>query len=220
MKSSNVCSLFSRVVVLSISLSLICVQSAFAFALPGTVSAGEITVSGSKEGAERPFVVVNGERAFSGRTFFSDGKVETTDGTTATVNLGKLGRIQLAPSSSLTLSFAEGRIAGTLSKGNVSVSNTEGVAVTIDTPNDSVRNEGTSASRFSVSVADGKTAVAIENGTVRSNGGTLAKQDDDDDDDDDNWKAWAWVGVIGGIIGTVIIWKVLDDEDEVVSPVR
>ena len=222
MKSSNVSSLFSRVMVLSLSLSLLSVQSVFAFAVPGSsVSAAEITVNGKKGVAERPFVVVNGQQAFSGRTFFSGGNIETTEATSATINLGKLGRIDLSPSSSFTLSFSEGRIAGTLSKGNVSVSNTDGVAVSIDTPHDSVRNEGTSSSRFTVSVADGKTRLAVENGTVRANGGLTARQDDDDDDDDDDdWKVWAWVGVIGGVIGAIIIWKALDDDDEIVSPVR
>lgn len=220
MKSSNVCLVFSRLIVFSLSVSLVCVQSMFAFALPAKGAAGaEITVTGQRDGAERPFVVVNGERAFSGRTFFSNGTISTTETSSATVSLGKLGRIILAPSSSMSLTFSEGRIAGVLSKGNVSVSNMDGVSVKIDTPNDSFTNEGTSASRFTVTVLEDRTDVAVITGTVRSHDGAIVKQDDDDDDDD--WSGWWTAAVIGGIIAAVVVIIVLrDNDDDTVSPVR
>lgn len=223
MKSSNVCLVFSRLIVFSLSVSLVCVQSMFAFALPAKGAAGaEITVTGQRDGAERPFVVVNGERAFSGRTFFSNGTISTTETSSATVSLGKLGRIILAPASSLSLSFSEGRIAGVLSKGNVSVSNMDGVSVKIDTPHDSVTNDGSSSSRFTVTVLGDQTDVAVETGTVRyRNGAEIASKKDDDDDDDDDWKGWATVLVIGGAIAAVVVIIALsDNDDDTVSPVR
>lgn len=184
------------------------------------IAAAEITVSGPREGSERAFVVVNGERAFSGRSFISDGTIATTETSSATVSLGKLGRVELAPSSSLTLSFSENRITGQLSKGTISVSNTEGVAVSVNTPHDVVANEGNSASRFTISVVGERTGVAVQSGNVSHNGQVAARQDDDDpNDDDDYWKIWAWVGVIGGVVATILIVRALDDEDDV-SPVR
>ncbi|HUR99300.1 MAG TPA: FecR domain-containing protein [Pyrinomonadaceae bacterium] len=188
-----------------------------------TVTAAEITVTGASHGTEKPFVLVNGEQAFSGRSFFSEGTVSTTETSSATLSLGRLGRVELAPASSLSLAFSDGRIVGTLSKGSVSVSNMEGVAVTINTPNDSVSNEGTSASRFTVAVQEGQTGVAVDHGIVHSSNGKVigSKDDDDDDDDDDHWKPWATVAVIGGIIAAVvIIIAVSDDDDDTVSPVR
>jgi len=223
MKSSNARLLFSRLIVFSLSISLLCVQTMVAFALPGKAAAGaEISVTGPRDGGERPSVVVNEERAFSGRTFFSDGTISTSETSSATVSLGKLGRIILAPSSSLSLSFSEGRIDGALSTGNVSVSNMDGVSVKIDTPHDSITNEGNASSRFTVSVVGDQTAVAVENGTVRyRNGAEIAsKQDDDDDDDDDDWKGWATVAVIGGAIAAVVVIIALSDDDDTVSPVR
>ncbi|MEO8572448.1 MAG: hypothetical protein ABI481_00640 [Pyrinomonadaceae bacterium] len=186
------------------------------------VTAAEITVSGPREGGEKPFVMVNGERAFSGRSFFSDGAVSTTDTSSATFSLGKLGRIELAPASSLSLSFSEGRIVGALSKGSLTVSNMDGVAVTIDTPSDSVSNEGTSSSQFTVAVIGNQTGLAVEHGTVRSQDGkAVSSKKDDDDDDDDSWRPWATVAVIGGIIAAVVIIIALsDDDDNTVSPVR
>ena len=215
--------LFSRSVVFSLMVSLMGFQTTMAFAVSDRgVAAAEIIVTGQSRSGEKPFVEVNGERAFSGRTFFSNGTVSTNEFNSATISLGKLGRIILSPSSSLTLSFSEGRIAGVLSKGNVSVSNMEGVSVTIDTPGESLKNEGTSASRFAVAVTDAGTGVAVESGTVLNKAGLPVKQDDDDDDDDDDhWKAWAWVAVIAGTVTAIVLIATLgDDDDDIVSPVR
>jgi hypothetical protein len=222
MKNPNTGLMYARFVVFTLLLSLLAFQTTPAFAVSDRgLASAEILVSGPTDGGEKPFAVVNGERAFSGRTFFSDGTVSTTETSSATISLGKLGRIVLAPSSSLTLSFSEGRISGMLSKGQVSVTNTDGVAVTIDTPNDSVKNEGNSPSRFAVAVTGGQTALAVESGSVRTSNGTVKQDDDDDDDDDDHWKAWAWVAVIAGTVTAIILITTLgDDDDDVVSPVR
>jgi len=220
MKSSNVYTVYSRLLVFSLSISLLCVQTALASAVRAkSVAAAEITVAGPGDGAEKAFVVVNGERAFSGRTFFSGGTISTTETSSATLSLGRLGRIKLAPSSSLSLSFSEGQIAGTLSKGNASVESMEGVSVKIDTPGDSVTNEGISSSRFTVAVVGDRTDVSVLSGTVRyHNGEVMLKDDDDDDDDDDDyWKVWALVGIIGGAIAVVVL---LNRDDDTESPVR
>ena len=184
-------------------------------------AAAEVTVSGPRDGGERPSVMVNGERAFSGRTFFSDGTVSTTETSSATVSLGRLGRINLAPSSSLKLSFSEGSIAGILSQGSASVTNVDGVSVKITTPHDSITNEANGSSRFTVSVLGDRTGVAVESGTVRyGNGAKVASRQDDDDDDDDAWKAWAAVALVAAAVVVVVLLVSDDDDDDTVSPVR
>lgn len=219
MKNTNVGLIFSRFMVFSLLVSMVGVRSATALSVSERgVASGELTVTGSSSAGEKPFVVVNGERAFNGRTFFSDGMVSTTETSSATISLGKLGRVTLAPSSSLNLSFSGNTISGYLSKGQVSVSNVDGVSVKIDTPNDAVKNEGTSSSRFTVAVVGDKTGVAVAKGTV-SNASGMPMQTDDDDDDD-HWKAWAWVGVIAAAVVTVILITTLGDDDDTVSPVR
>ncbi len=89
---------------------------------------GEITVSGN---GGTPFVVLNGENAFTGRTFFSNGTIATPENTTSTVKLGKLGYITMSPNTTLNLSFDEKTISGTLSAGDVKVFNADGVDVKI-----------------------------------------------------------------------------------------
>jgi len=222
MTNSNVGLMFSRFLVFSLLLSLLTYQTAIAFTLPARgVAAAEIMVTGQSDAGEKPFVVVNGERAFSGRTFFSNQTISTTEKSSAIINIGKLGRVELSPSSSLSLSFSEGSINGVLSQGRVNVSSVEGVAVKIETPNDAIKNNGSTASRFAVAVKGGQTGVAVAEGSVVNGSGKVIQDDDDDDDDDDHWKAWVWAGVIAAAVVTIVLIVTLgDDDDDIVSPVR
>ena len=96
---------------------------------------GEITVSGN---GSTPFVMLNGENAFTGRTFFSNGTIATPENTTSTVKLGKLGYITMSPNTTLNLSFDEKTISGTLSAGNINVFNADGVDVKIQNFNNAL----------------------------------------------------------------------------------
>jgi hypothetical protein len=105
--------------------------SMVALAKPGSSLAGEIIVSGSNTGNES-LVMLNGERAFSGRTFFESGVVSTSETTSATIKLGKLGYITLAPNSSMSVSFTENTISGKVLSGDVKVFNNAGVTVNVE----------------------------------------------------------------------------------------
>jgi len=220
MKSLKDRSVVSHLIVFVLTIAILTGQTMFVFAVPAMNStAGEITVTGTADAGEKPFVLVNGERSFSGRTFFSNGTI-TTGSSSASINFGKIGRVNLGPDSALTLTVSETNISGVLSSGSIHVANSDGVAVKINTPDDVVTNEGNSASRFTVNVMANTSSVAAQSGAVRYNhGGTLAKQDDDDDDDDDGM-IWLPIIVFGGTIGAVLAFSVFDDDDDVVSPVR
>ena len=221
MKSTNERSVFSHLIVFVLTFAILTGQTMFVFALPER-NAGEITVSGAADADDKPFVLVNGERAFSGRTFFSNGTIATTESSSASIDFGKIGRVSLGPNSTLTLSVSDASITGTLSSGTINVANSEGVGVKIVTPDDTVTNEGTTASRFTVNVAGDRSSVAASSGVVRYNNGeaVAARQDDDDDDDDDS-AIWVPIIVFGGTIGAVLAFSVFgDDDDENVSPIR
>src|SRR5215204_5914480 len=156
MKSINSRQVFSHLVAFVLTFAILTGQTMFAFSLREASSAsGEITVSGPAKAGEKPFVLVNGDPAFSGRTFLSNGTITTTESSSANVNFGKIGRISLGPGSTLTLNVSETSISGKLLSGSIRVANGEGVAVKIDTPNDAVTNEANAASRFSIDVAAG-----------------------------------------------------------------
>ncbi|HKP70173.1 MAG TPA: hypothetical protein VJV05_12880 [Pyrinomonadaceae bacterium] len=221
MKSLDSRFTISRLIVFVITVSIFAGQTMVALAMPKAgQSAGELTVKGKMPTDEKPFVLVNGDRSFTGRSVFSSGTIATTETTSAIINLGKVGRIELARSSVMTLTFSDNSISGVLSSGDVRVSNADGVAVKIDTPNDVVTNDGNAASSFSVLVSNNTSSVAATSGTVRYNhGATVAKQQDDDDDDDDG--IWVPLVVIGGAVAAVVLVTVImnDDDEDFVSPV-
>jgi len=77
-------------------------------------------VTGNTTGAA---VTVNGEPAKSGRTIFSSSTITTPEGAGAVINLGKAGKIELAPNTTFLVSFDEKTVSGDLAAGSVSVLN-------------------------------------------------------------------------------------------------
>lgn len=76
-------------------------------------------------------VTVNGNSARSGETIFSGQSIQTPAGVGATVSLPGLGRVDLAPETSITLSFESGKIDVTLVYGCVVLTAEKGTTGTL-----------------------------------------------------------------------------------------
>jgi translation initiation factor 6 (eIF-6) len=139
MKNNKAVKLHSRFAAFCLVLSIFATSTMFALAA-GNV-AGEIIVSGHGDKAS---VTLNGEKAFSGRTFFSSGVIATTENS-AIINLGKLGRVSMSPNSTLSLNFTENTISGEVLSGTVKVLNNEGV--TVDVKNLDKEDQSSSAAK-------------------------------------------------------------------------
>lgn len=120
-----------------------CVFSMTAIAAPDDVM-GEITVSGQ--------VSVDGQAVASNSTIKSGSTIVTGANSTATINLGKNGRVEVQGDSSVTLKFTGNSIVGMLTAGKVLVSNSAGVATTVTTRNATVIADAGQADNFSVDV--------------------------------------------------------------------
>ncbi len=135
---------------------------------------GEVTVTGQ--------VSVNGQSVVSNSTLTSGSTISTSANSTATVNLGKNGRVELLPDSSLTLKFTENSIVGMLMAGKVRVSNIAGIATSVTTRNSTVIADSGQANIFGVDVgcADEdrctQTFVETVSGLVTLRNGTTDKQ--------------------------------------------
>ncbi len=109
-------------------------------------AAGELTVSSRSFSGEVSSVTVNGEAAKSGRTVFSSSTIVTPENSSAVINMGKAGQIEIAPNSSVTLSFDSSSAHADLSSGSVTVLNSvNGISVTAN-GSTSVLPAGSSAS--------------------------------------------------------------------------
>jgi len=118
------------------------------------------------------------------------------------MNLGRLGKIELAKSTTLNLTFDEKGIFGDLMSGELSVLGASG--------------------DVQIRTLDGKTIKLAAGQSVLASG--AAQDDDDDDDDDAAW--WPWALIFGAGAG-VILWTALSDGDidigdggTVISPTR
>src|SRR5215510_930561 len=89
---------------------------------------GQLIVTGS--------VTVNDKRAITGTTVFTESRIAVAcaKGSSALVNLGRLGRIELTSGSKLVLRFTDGLISGDLLEGKAVVSTPAGVKVAVNTP--------------------------------------------------------------------------------------
>lgn len=143
------------------------VSSMVVLAAPKDLTA-DITVSGQ--------VTVNGQSVASSSTLVSGSVIATADGSTAVINLGKAGRVELAANSSMTLKFSETGITGILDAGKARVSNSIGVATTITTKDATVLADAGQANSFGVEVECSHTHVDTASGLVTMRTGTNDKQ--------------------------------------------
>lgn len=127
-------------------------------------AAGELSVTGS--------VMINGTQAISGATVFSDSKVKTSRNGVATINLGKLGRVQLGPESEMTLRFFNGNIGGNLTAGRAVVSAPAGVAINVATAEGIAAADGKQAATLTIDVTCGNTRVAASRSAAKVTSGS------------------------------------------------
>ena len=112
---------------LCLSAELVRAQAArlIASVAPQGAAQGRLTTRGNNP------VTVNGNSATSGETIFSGQSILTPDGVGATVNLPGLGRVDLAPNTSVTLTFEAGKIDVTLVYGCVVLTANKGTTGTL-----------------------------------------------------------------------------------------
>ena len=149
----------------SLAVAILSVYSMVVLATPGqTGPSGELSVSGQ--------VTVNGQSAISGATVFSDSTITTAKGSSAVVSLGKLGRFDVLPESSIKLSFTESGVTAMLDAGRVRVSS--GSMTSIVTKDGSAIADAPAV--FTVDVECGNTVVATQSGNVTLRAGNSTKQ--------------------------------------------
>jgi hypothetical protein len=184
-----------------VAVAVLSVYSMVALATPGAKASGELSVTGQ--------VTVNGQKVISGGTLFTDSTIVTAEQSSAVVSLGKLGRVEVAPNSSLRLSFVESNISASLETGNAHFSTLAGTTVNLTTKDGSVVVDGSQATSFTANSSQGRTSVATQSGVAefRSGGsvkqiaagesataGTPNPQADDDDD-----------GLSGGALAVLLL---------------
>ncbi len=180
-----------------------------------SVPSAEINVRSSNG---TPSVKVDGETTLSGRTFFPPGVIETSETSTADINLNKLGKISLSQSSALDLSFAENSVSARLISGKVRIAGPEGVSLRIETPDNVFTNDPATPTAFTLDLVSGTTVATIEAGTVVTASGEPAGKAQTTPT---SRSIWVPLAIFGGAVGAAVIAVLIErSDDEIVSPVR
>ncbi|MGE3466720.1 MAG: hypothetical protein AB7J13_07285 [Pyrinomonadaceae bacterium] len=143
------------------------VSSMIAFALPLDVT-GEITVTGQ--------VTVNGQAAVSNSTIVSGAVINAGPGSSATVSLGKLGRVEIQSDTTVTLNFSDSGIIAMLDNGRVRVANSAGVASTVTTKSATFLGASAQANNYMVEAECSHSHVDTTSGVVTMRTGSTDKQ--------------------------------------------
>jgi hypothetical protein len=151
-----------------VAVAVLSVYSMVVLASPGAKASGELSITGQ--------VTVNGQKVISGGTLFTDSTIVTAEQSSAIVSLGKLGRVEIAPNSSLRLSFADSNISAMLETGSAHLSTLAGTTVNLTTKDGMVVVDGSQATSFTVNASRGKTSVATQTGLAEFRSGGSVKQ--------------------------------------------
>jgi hypothetical protein len=154
--------------------------------------AGELIVTGKTVNGETPVVTVNGETAKTGRSVFSSSTIATPDNASAIINMGRAGKIELAPNTTLTVTFSEKGISGDLLSGKVTVLG--------------------ASTNVGIKTADGNTVELTAGESATTAGKTAQDKDDDDDKGGAAW--WPWALVFGGAAAG-IIWAATSSDNNI-----
>lgn len=170
-----------------LSVAILATYSMIALAAQGNV-VGDLTITGKSN------VTVNGEVAQSGRTVFSSSLVKTSETSTATLNLGKLGKIEVAPNSTFNLKVDNNTVSGDLVEGKITSLASE-VTVTANGKTTKINAGETAVSGNSVGGDD-----------QRDSNGNCVDTDKDGklecDDTTGGW--WIWTLVFGGAVAGIL----------------
>lgn len=122
-------------------------------------------------------VTVNGTVSISGATINSDSTITTAARSSAVVSLGKLGRVEVFPSSNLKLTFADPKVSlAMLDQGRVRVSSSSGVNASTTTKDGEIRATGNQRNEYTVDTSCGNTFVSVKKGTVELRTGSTVRQ--------------------------------------------
>jgi len=200
-----------KFIAVCVAVAVLSVYSMVVLAAPGAKASGELSVSGQ--------VTVNGQKVISGGTLFSDSTISTADQSTASVSIGKLGRVELSPNSNLRLSFSDKGINAMLETGSAHVSTLAGITVNLTTKDGTVVVDGSKATSFTVNATRGRMSVSTEAGLAQLRSGSTVKQiaagesamagtpnpqTDDDDDDMSGGALAVLLLAVGGAVAGVL----------------
>lgn len=114
---------------------------------------------------------LNGNDVVSGTTILSGARIQTPAEGGATVQLGQLGKVELAPSTDLTLTFGQSNVDVKLGSGYVALTTLKGIDGSMVTPNGAVTKNDPSTVSTLVGKTDENAAAPAQGNSGNQGGG-------------------------------------------------
>ena len=93
------------------------------------------------------------------------------------MSLGKLGRVEVFPSTTMKLTFADPNVAvAMLDQGRVRISSSSNVSASTTTNDGEIKTVGNQRNEYIVDTSCGNTFVSVKKGTVELRAGSTVKQ--------------------------------------------
>ena len=147
MKTAGALALFLFVVVVGVFPQAYLTEEAATAIKIAPEPVGELNVEGDLS------ILVDGEEATSGQAIPSGARLQTPAGVRAIVRLGRVGKIHIAPETSLTLSYGSDTLDASLVTGCVIVATYKGASGAATTPPGTVRRTDPATDSFTTACA-------------------------------------------------------------------
>ncbi len=142
-----------------VSLTVVLALASFFNLLTGAAFAQVTPKATGEISSVRGSVTLNGTPAATGTVVFNEGRIQTGENGSATINLGKQGLLEIGPNSEFVLSLITNIVGGNLRNGRVTANAFTGSAINVVTADGTATAEGDKASSMIVDVTCGNTRV-------------------------------------------------------------
>lgn len=163
MKSKTVRAVFAMV------FSMLTVFSADVFSQMEQVTA-QLNVTGKTAEGAAPFITVNGTNSVNDSRLMSPAAVAVPAETTAVINLGQAGQIELAPGTVANITFNGNAVVVTLTGGRLRATSPATADFKVETADGIILNDRMQETVFIAEIIGGATGVSTETGIARVNG--------------------------------------------------
>ena len=139
-----------------------------------TAATARLSVMGKESKGMKPFITVNGANSLNESSLMSPASISVPADTTAVVNLGKAGQIELSPGTMISLTFTDNAVTIDLSGGRLRVTSPASADFNVKTADGIIINDRRGDAVFVAEVVGGATGVNTETGIAKVNGVPLA----------------------------------------------
>lgn len=131
----------------------------------------QLNVTGkTMEGGATPFITVNGQNSLNDSRLMSPAAVTVPAETTAVINLGNAGQIELSPGTVANITFNGNAVVVSLTGGRLRATSPANADFKVETADGIILNDKTQQTIFIAEIIGGATGVSTETGIAKVNG--------------------------------------------------